>query len=98
MHNNICFRNIKMKEKIIVVSNKAGLHARPAATLVQTLSKYQSGVKILKDDFEVDAKSVMGVMALAAAYGSKLKFIADGPDEYEAIAAVENLFDSKFGE
>jgi len=87
-----------MKEKIIVVSNKAGLHARPAATLVQTLSKYQSDVKILKDDFEVDAKSVMGVMALAAAYGSKLKFIADGPDEYEAIGAVENLFDSKFGE
>ncbi|MDR0398914.1 HPr family phosphocarrier protein [Candidatus Endomicrobiellum devescovinae] len=87
-----------MKEKIIVVSNKAGLHARPAATLVQTLSKYQSDVKILKDDFEVDAKSVMGVMALAAAYGSKLKFIADGPDEYEAIGAVETLFDSKFGE
>jgi phosphocarrier protein len=87
-----------MKKKIIVVSNKAGLHARPAATLVQTLSKYQSDVKILKDDFEVDAKSVMGVMALAAAYGSKLKFIADGPDEYEAIGAVENLFDSKFGE
>ena len=87
-----------MKEKIIVVSNKAGLHARPAATLVQTLSKYQSGVKILKDDFEVDAKSVMGVMALAAAYGSKLKFIADGPDEYEVTAAIENLFDSKFGE
>jgi phosphocarrier protein len=87
-----------MKEKIIVVSNKAGLHARPAATLVQTLSKYQSDVKILKDDFEVDAKSVMGVMALAAAYGSKLKFIADGPDEYEAIGDVETLFDSKFGE
>jgi phosphocarrier protein len=87
-----------MKEKIIVVSNKAGLHARPAATLVQTLSKYQSDVKILKDDFEVDAKSLMGVMALAAAYGSKLKFIADGHDEYEAIGAVETLFDSKFGE
>ncbi|MDR2811626.1 MAG: HPr family phosphocarrier protein [Endomicrobium sp.] len=90
-----------MKEKIIVVSNKAGLHARPAATLVQTLSKYQSDVKILKNDFEVDAKSIMGVMSLAAAYGSKLKFIADGPDEYEAIAAVENLFGSngsKFGE
>jgi phosphocarrier protein len=87
-----------MKEKIIVVSNKAGLHARPAATLVQALSKYQSNIKILKDDFEVDAKSVMGVMALAAACGSKLKFIVDGPDEYEAIAAIENLFNSKFGE
>jgi phosphocarrier protein len=85
-----------MKEKIIVVSNKAGIHARPAATLVQTLSKYQSAIKILRDDLEVDAKSVIGVMALAAAYGSKLKFIVDGPDEYEVIAAIENLFDSNF--
>ncbi|MDR1662979.1 MAG: HPr family phosphocarrier protein [Endomicrobium sp.] len=87
-----------MKEKIIVVLNKAGLHARPAATLVQTLNKYQSVIKILKNDLEADAKSVIGVMALAAAYGSKLKFIADGPDEYEAIVTIENLFDSKFGE
>ncbi|MDR3196166.1 MAG: HPr family phosphocarrier protein [Endomicrobium sp.] len=87
-----------MKEKIIVVSNKSGLHARPAATLVQTLNKYQSGVKILKDDFEVDAKSVMGVMALAAACGSELKFVVDGPDEGETIAAIESLFNSKFSE
>jgi phosphocarrier protein len=87
-----------MKEKIIVVSNKAGLHARPAATLVQTLSKYQSSVKILKDDFNVDAKSIMGVMALAAACGSKLKFVADGPDECETLDAIESLFNSKFGE
>jgi len=87
-----------MKEKIIVVSNKSGLHARPTATLVQTLNKYQSGVKILKDDFEVDAKSVMGVMALAAACGSKLKFVVDGPDEGETIAAIERLFNSKFSE
>jgi phosphocarrier protein len=87
-----------MKERIIIVSNKAGLHARPAATLVQILSKYQSDIKILKDDFEVDAKSIMGVMALAAACGSKLKFIADGPDECNALDAIESLFNSKFGE
>jgi phosphocarrier protein len=98
MYNNILFRCVKVKEKIIVVLNKTGLHARPAATLVQTLSKYQSVIKILKDDFEVDAKSVIGVMALAATYGSKLKFIAYGSDEYEAIAAIENLFDSRFSE
>jgi phosphocarrier protein len=98
MNNNDLFRGAKVKEKIIVVSNKAGLHARPAATLVQALSKYQSVIKIFKDDFEVDAKSVIGVMALAAAYGSKLKFIAYGSDEYEVIAAIENLFDSRFGE
>jgi phosphocarrier protein len=87
-----------MKERIIIVSNKTGLHARPAADLVQTLSKYQSDIKILKDNFEVDAKSIMGVMALAASFGSKLKFIADGSDESEAINAIEKLFSSKFGE
>jgi phosphocarrier protein len=87
-----------MKEKIIVVSNKAGLHARPTATLVQALSKYKSDIKILKDDFEVDAKSIMGVMALAAACGSELKFVADGPDECDALNAIESLFNSKFGE
>jgi phosphocarrier protein len=75
-----------------------GLHARPAAALVQTVSKYKSNVKILKDDFNVDAKSIMGVMTLAASFGNKLKFIADGPDECEVIVAIENLFDSKFGE
>lgn len=87
-----------MKEKIIKVSNKMGLHARPAAMLVQTASKFQSTVKILKDDFEVDAKSIMGVMTLAAAMGSELKFVADGPDEDELLNAVETLFNSGFAE
>lgn len=87
-----------MKEKIIKVSNKMGLHARPAAILVQTSSKFQSNVKIIKDDFEVDAKSIMGVMTLAAARGSELKFVADGPDENEVLVAIEGLFNSGFEE
>jgi phosphocarrier protein len=87
-----------MKEKIIVVLNKMGLHARPAAMLVQIANGYQSAVKILKDDFEVDAKSIMGVMTLAAGQRSKLNFVADGPDENEVLVAIENLFKSKFGE
>ncbi|MDR3330807.1 MAG: HPr family phosphocarrier protein [Endomicrobium sp.] len=87
-----------MREKAIVVSNKMGLHARPAAILVQTTSKYQSVVKILKDNFEVDAKSIMGIMALAAGHGSELKFIANGPDENEVIIAIESLFNSNFSE
>ena len=87
-----------MKEKIIKVSNKMGLHARPAAMLVQTSSKFQSSVKILKDDFEVDAKSIMGVMTLAAALGSELKFVADGNDENEVLDAIEALFNSGFSE
>lgn len=87
-----------MKEKIVKVSNKMGLHARPAAMLVQTASKFHSTVKIIRDDFEVDAKSIMGVMTLAAALGSELKFIADGPDESEVLDTIELLFNSGFSE
>ncbi|MDR1926927.1 MAG: HPr family phosphocarrier protein [Endomicrobium sp.] len=87
-----------MKEKIILVFNKTGLHARPAAMLVQITSRYQSSIKILKDNLQVDAKSIMGVMSLAAGYGSELKFIVDGPDENEALIAVEELFNSNFSE
>ncbi|MDR3256979.1 MAG: HPr family phosphocarrier protein [Endomicrobium sp.] len=87
-----------MKEKVIVVSNKMGLHARPAAMLVQTMTRYQSTVKILKDDFEVDAKNIMGVMTLAAGHGSELKFIINGPDENETLFAIEGLFKSNFSE
>jgi phosphocarrier protein len=87
-----------MKKKIIVVLNRMGLHARPAAMLVQITNEYKSTVKILKNDFEVNAKSIMGVMALAAGQRSKLNFVADGPDENEVLVAVENLFKSKFGE
>lgn len=75
-----------------------GLHARPAALLVQTTSKFKAYVKIIKDDFEVDAKSIMGIMTLAAAPGSELKFVADGPDENEVLDAIEKLFNSGFNE
>lgn len=87
-----------MKEKEIKVSNKMGLHARPAAMLVQTATQFNSIIKIIKDDFEVDAKSIMGVMTLAAGLGSVLKFIADGQDENEALEAIEQLFASGFNE
>ncbi|MCL2145301.1 MAG: HPr family phosphocarrier protein [Endomicrobia bacterium] len=87
-----------MKERVIKVTNKMGLHARPAAMLVQTSSKFKSNVKIFKDDYEVDAKSIMGVMTLAAAVGSELKFIADGSDENEVLDAIESLFNSGFSE
>lgn len=87
-----------MKEKIIKVSNKTGLHARPAAMLVQTTSKFDSTVKIVRDDYEVDAKSIMGVMTLAAVPGSELKFVADGKDENEVLQAVEELFNKGFNE
>jgi phosphocarrier protein len=87
-----------MKERIIIVSNKMGLHARPAAMLVQAASKYKSSVKIIKDDFDINAKSIMGIMTLAAGQGSQLKFVAEGPDENEVLTELENLFKSNFSE
>jgi phosphocarrier protein len=87
-----------MREKNIKVVNKMGLHARPAAMLVQTASKFNSIIKILKDDFEVDSKSIMGVMTLAAGPGSVLRFSAEGPDEGQALDAIESLFNKGFME
>ncbi|MDR3244381.1 MAG: HPr family phosphocarrier protein [Elusimicrobiota bacterium] len=83
-----------MQEKIIVVKFKKGLHARPAAELVTLLSKYQSAVKIIKDDFHIDAKSIMGVLTLAAACGSDLKFIVEGCDEHAALKSIDDFFNS----
>ncbi len=82
----------------IVIMNRLGLHARPAAQLVQTASKFNSEIILKKENLEVNAKSIMGVMMLAAEMGSKITIIADGPDEKEAAEAVAHVFNSKFGE
>jgi len=85
-------------EKEITIINKLGLHARPAAQLVQTASRFRSEVSITRDDLTVNAKSIMGVMMLAAELGAKLRFKVDGEDERQAIEAIEKVFLSKFGE
>ena len=85
-------------EKVFVIKNKLGLHARPAALLVQTASKFKSKVKIIKDGQEVDGKSIMGLMTLAACAGSSLKVVADGEDEKEVIDSMGRLVESGFGE
>jgi len=87
-----------MLRRAIKVSNKLGLHARASAKLTQTASKFQSGVWISRDGRRVNAKSIMGVMMLAAGIGSLIELETDGPDEAEAIAAIAALFDDKFGE
>ena len=87
-----------MMEKVFVIKNKLGLHARPAALLVQTASKFKSKVKIIKDGQEVDGKSIMGLMTLAACAGSSLKVVADGEDEKEVIDSMGRLVESGFGE
>jgi phosphocarrier protein len=85
-------------ERAITIVNKLGLHARAAAKLVTTASRFKSDIRIRRDAREVSGKSIMGVMMLAAGIGAKLTLIASGSDEVEALAALEQLIADKFGE
>jgi phosphocarrier protein HPr len=85
-------------ERTIQVINKLGLHARPAALLVQKASKFKSEIRLKKDDMEANAKSILSVMMLAAEVGSFVTIKAEGEDEQEAVEALTQLFEEKFGE
>ena len=87
-----------MFEKKIQITNRLGLHARPAVLVVQLANKFKSEIKLEKEGVEVNAKSIMGVMMLAAEKGSFLLIKAEGEDEKEATEKLAELFDSKFGE
>jgi phosphocarrier protein HPr len=87
-----------MVERIVTIRNRAGMHARPAALLVKTASLFASQISIEKDSERVNGKSIMGVITLGATYNTPLKIIADGPDESEALDALQKLFDSRFEE
>jgi len=87
-----------MQEQDFIIKNKLGLHARPAALLVQCANKFKSKIKIVKEGQEVDGKSIMGLMTLAASAGSSLKIIAEGEDEKEALDSIKKLIESGFGE
>ncbi len=86
-----------IKKKIQIV-NKLGMHARPATLIVKTATKYRSDFRIKKDDMEINGKSIMGVMTLAAEYLSELELIANGIDEEFLIKEIADLFASKFDE
>jgi phosphocarrier protein HPr len=87
-----------MIRKTITIVNKLGMHARPATMIVKAATKYRSEFKIKKDDMEINGKSIMGVMTLAAEYNSELELIADGIDEDYLMKEIAELFSSKFGE
>jgi phosphocarrier protein len=85
-----------MVSKLLKVTNEAGIHARPAAAVVETCARYKSAIHFLKGDIRANAKSIMNIMLLAAEYGAEILVEADGPDEAEALAAVEKLFTERF--
>ncbi len=87
-----------MAELEIEIKNKLGLHLRAAATLVKVTSQYKCEIMIKKDEEEVNGKSIMGVMTLAAAQGTKLLFKATGTDEKEALEKICEIVENKFGE
>lgn len=88
-----------MKEMVVEIKNEAGLHARPSSLFVQIAGEYDANVTVVSDGEEVNGKSIMGLMLLAAEKGRKLKLIADGPQEAEVLDALKKLVEvDKFNE
>lgn len=87
-----------MIEQDLKIINRLGIHARPAALIAQTAARFSCEIQIGKDNITVDAKSIMGVMMLAAECGSTVHILARGADEKEAVDALKNLVENKFNE
>ena len=87
-----------MVEREVVIVNKLGLHARAAAKLVNLASQFESDIHLLRNGQEVNGKSIMGVMMLAAAKGTPICIRASGPDEKEAVEKIEELIANRFQE
>ena len=87
-----------MIEQMITIINRAGIHARTAAVLVQTAKDFNASIFFEKGQERINAKSIMGILTLAAAYGAEIKIIAEGEDEKAAVEAIVRLFESKFEE
>ena len=88
----------KTLTKELLVQNKMGIHARPAAMIVRVTNKFKAEVHVEKEDEQVNGKSIMGLMMLAAGKGSKVKFIATGDDGSQMLTELETLFGRKFDE
>jgi phosphocarrier protein HPr len=87
-----------MPEREVKIVNKLGIHARPAAEIVKTAGKFKSSITIVRDDLEVNAKSIMGVMMLAAEFGATIILRALGEDAEAALDALAKVIANKFGE
>jgi phosphocarrier protein len=86
-----------MTETELLIRNQLGLHARACALFVKTAARFQAHIVVSRDDLEVNGKSIMGVMMLAAEEGSTIKVRAEGTDEQAALAALAELVNGKFG-
>jgi phosphocarrier protein len=87
-----------MAERTVTIVNRNGLHARPAAEIVKAAARFTSDIVIVRDELEVNGKSIMGVMMLAAECGATLTLRATGPDETAALDAIAALIANRFGE
>ena len=85
-------------EREVRIVNRNGLHARPAAEIVNAAARFKAEITLRRDDMEVNGKSIMGVMMLAAEFGSTLSVRASGPDAEQAVEALAELVASRFGE
>ena len=87
-----------MVEIETTIKNRAGIHARPSALIAQTAVKFSSRIFLEKNGNRINAKSIMGIITLAASYGSKITISAEGADEQAAVDAIKNLFETGFNE
>ena len=87
-----------MTQTTVKVLNRSGIHARPAALIVQTAGKFSSKILFKRDTEEINAKSIMGIITLGASYDTDILIEADGPDEADAVQALVTLFENRFEE
>ncbi len=85
-------------EKVVIVQNEAGIHARPAALLVKVAAQYTSDINIEFKDKTINAKSIMNILSAGLQKGDEIKITAAGPDQDVALQALVELFNTKFGE
>ena len=97
-HKSSSGSEARTASKEVTVINKLGIHARPAAMFVKTANKFESNITVEKDGEQVNGKSIMGLMMLAAGQGSKLVITAEGHDAEAAVRELESLFHRKFDE
>ena len=87
-----------MTERMVTIKNRAGIHARPAALIVQTASKFASKIWLEKGSDKINGKSIMGIITLGASFGTPIRISAEGADEEAATAAIAALFENRFEE